>query len=316
MTIGSISVARQFKDINNVVQTTLVEVFSGGTLTFNQDSIDNTGELGTQRCYYEGYTPALDDTARWGVSPTQGVGGTCWSQFEFNPNFDANYYFGANIKVAHIYNSEQRSYLLVTVSPRFNATNLGPPNFEWVKGSDASGSNFSFQFVIEQDFTFEGPYRECEGPSYSTAAETCHGAVTASLNYSDPKTSLCECWSNDNGGGCQFDSTSPFSNMVLSLDNQATVNQNAASYWGFDSDGPHIVVPMDDSVDRKFYQIPDQLSGFHGIGAGKYISLGVDGAAGSVPFSLDACEGNIQGNGYLNPNHVFTVDVTNGSDCE
>jgi len=317
VTLSPIIVPRQFKDINGVVQTTMVQVYDGGTIPFNEESIDNTDQLGTQTCYYGAdHTAALDDTARWGVSPFGDLGGTCWSEFTFNPNFDRNYYFGANIVVRHVYNSAQRSYINVAVGPRFYAASSGPPDFVYSKGADASGVFFGLSFNIEQDFDYQGPYRECEGPAYSTDAASCHGAATASLNYSDPEPSLCECWSNENGGGCQFDSVSPFSNMILDLDNQPTRTQNAPSYWDFGLAGPFIVVPMDDGFNREFFPIPDQLQGFNGIGAGKYISLGEDGSAGSVPFSLDACEGNIQGNGFLNPNHVFTVDVTNGSDCQ
>lgn len=315
VTIGPVLVPRQFKDVNGDVQTTLVQVYDGGTIPLNEDSI---GQSGVLTCYYgEAFTEALDDTALWGLAVGTEPSFTCWGN---SPQYgtDANYYFGANIKVTHVYNSGLRSYLSVTVTPRFSAV-IGPaPDFIYSKGAaiDSSTNNFNFSFLVEQDFAYQGPYMECEGPLYNTAAETCHGALTASLNYTDPLPSLCDCWSNENGGGCQFDSTSPFSNMVLNLDGESTKTQDAPSYWDFGSDGPFIVVPFDDGVDREFYPIPDILAGFNGIGAGRYISLGLDGAAGSIPFSLDACEGNIQGNGVFNSNHVFTADVTGGSDCE
>ena len=317
MTLSPILVPRQFRDINNNIVTNLVQVYDGGTIQFNEDSI---GEAGVFTCYYgKAHTPALDDTAQWGIGPTTDRASTCWNDRVFDFDFDANFYFGADIIVQHFYRGpieNSRSYLRVTVRPRFQSITGPAPDFIQSKGAAVDSiNNFVYAFDIEANFDYEGPYRECEGPAYSTSQETCHGATTANLNYSDPEPSMCECWSNDNGGGCQFDSVSPFSNMILDLDNEATRTQNAASYWELDDAGSHIAVPFDNGTIGRFYPIADQLTGINGIGAGKYISLGEDGAAGSVPFALDACEGNIQGTGYLNPNSIFTVDVTNGSDC-
>jgi len=309
VTIGPVLVPRQFKDVNGDVQTTLVQVYNGGTIPFNEDSI---GQSGVLSCYYgEAFTEALDDTALWGLATGTTPSFTCWGGSP-NVGLDANYYFGANIKVTHTYNDGQRSYIGITVTPRFQAV-LGPaPDFDYLKGVavDDANNDFSYYFQVEQDFAYQGPYRECEGPLYSTAAETCHGALTVSLNYTDPLPSLCDCWSNENGGGCQFDSTSPFSNMVLDLDGEATKTQDAPSYWDFDGLGPFIVVPFDDGVDREFHPITNAATG-----TGRLISLQAEGTAGSVTFSLDACEGNVQGTGVSNPNDTINVDITGGSDC-
>ena len=311
VTIGPVIVPRQFKDINGDIQTTLVQVYDGGTIPFNEESIPADGETGT--CHYgKAFTEALDDTAQWGISPTTDRSGTCWSE-NTGFGFDANFYYGANIRVSHTYNSAQRSYLTITVTPRFE-TAIGPaPDFVYSKGAslEGTGNNFYYIFTVEQDFAYQGPYVECEGPLYSTDAETCHGALTANLNYADPLPSLCDCWSNENGGGCQFDSASPISNMVMNLDGDSTKTQDAPSYWNFDADGVFIVVPFDDGVDREFYPITNPATG-----TGRYISLQEEGTAGSVTFSLDACEGNVLGTGVANPNDTFTADVTNGSDCE
>jgi hypothetical protein len=307
VTIGPVIVPKQWRDANQVLQTEMVQVYDGGTIAFNEASISPNG--GVDSCYYgEAFTEALDDTAMWGIQVGTEESGSCWFGDFF---LDATYYFGANIRVYHNYTTTQRSYLTVLVTPRFLAELSASPPYVYSKGAAVpAGNNFDLQFTVEQNFAFEGPYKECEGSSYSTAAEDCHGALTASLNYTDPLPSLCDCWSNSNGGGCQFDSTSPFSNMVLNLDGEATKTQDAPSYWSFDADGTFIVVPFDDGVDREFYSITNVATG-----TGRYISLGEEGNAGSITFSLDACEGNIQGNGVVNPNDVFTVDVTNGSDC-
>ena len=309
VTIGPVIVPRQFKDVNGDVQTTLVQVYDGGTIPFNEDSIPEGGGVST--CHYGvAFTEALDDTARWGLAVGTEPSFTCWSDLGQS---DANYYFGANVKVVHSYSDGQRSYLGITVTPRYHVV-LGPaPDFEYLQGApvDDANNNFSYYFQVEQDFAYQGPYVECEGPLYNTAAETCHGALTASLNYTDPLPSLCDCWSNENGGGCQFDSTSPFSNMVLNLDGEPTKTQDAPSYWDFDTSGPFIVVPFDDGVDREFHPITNAATG-----TGRLLSLQAEGTAGSVTFSLDACEGNVQGTGVANPNDTFTTDVTNGSDCE
>ena len=181
LTIGAISVPQQsVSAATGQLFSQLIQMYDGGTIEFNEPSI---GQSGVLSCYYgDATTDSLDDTM-WGISPfTSTTNGTCW-QGQNAFDFDHGYYFGANVRVYHIYNDGQRSYLTVRVTPKFTAFFNGSA---FVKGSAVAADNaFSTSFDIEADFTYDGPYKECEGPAYSTAEEVCHGAVTASLNYTD-----------------------------------------------------------------------------------------------------------------------------------
>ena len=129
----------------------------------------------------------------------------------------------------------------------------------------------------------------------------------------------CDCWGNDDGGGCNpFTNAcndNPVGSLVLTRDGDTTVNQNADSYW---ENTTTIRIPVDTDMGLGQFYIemrPAGESSGVSYGNGNYIECWDNGFVDGDTYLLDSCEGNVRGDNVQNSNTYITFNANSWSDC-
>lgn len=158
------------------------------------------------------------------------------------------------------------------------------------------------------------PYTLCSDTStYKTSYATSHCSPQSAdaIMGPTPAQPLCDCWTNPDGGGCQFQGTNPLTNYSRAGFGMTTLTQNGLSYWDEEDSWQVIKVPVTDGAVTSTDIIKAiEVTDSQGSGRMFYRDSFPD-----VLYTADSCSGTVTATANLDPNDVITFTATNGSDC-
>lgn len=274
-------------------------------------------------CWYGPVSDSSNDLTLWG--------GKYGSGFNLNPACDliqpatsyyGNYFYGAEVWARTD---------IEPLSPNYGATNqrsilmwVFPKQLSIWNGTEGVPTDFANScerpyLVIRSymDPTVKDnhdPYVLCSDTStYKTSYATSHCSPQSAdaVIGSTPAQPLCDCWSNDDGGGCQFQGASPISNYSRTSLLFPTVTQNGSSYWDEDDGWQAIKIPVTDGA-GSWTEILKRATFADSAGSGRFIKR--DGFPDAM-YLLDSCSGSVSGANITDPNDAITFTATSGSDC-